>query len=36
MAGGSMSVMVYIPTPFRRLAGNQTYVKAEGGAPRGQ
>lgn len=25
-----MSVMVYIPTPFRRLAGNQTYVKAEG------
>ncbi len=25
-----MSVMVYIPTPFRRFAGNQTYVKAEG------
>ncbi len=25
-----MAVMVYIPTPFRRLAGNQTYVKAEG------
>src|SRR3990172_5503288 len=25
-----MSVMVYIPTPFRRLAGNQSYVKAEG------
>jgi adenylyltransferase/sulfurtransferase len=25
-----MSVMVYIPTPFRKLAGNQTYVKAEG------
>src|SRR5204862_833885 len=24
-----MSVMVYIPTPFRRFAGNQTYVKAE-------
>ncbi len=32
MAGGSfaMSVMVYIPTPFRRLTGNQTHVKAEG------
>jgi molybdopterin/thiamine biosynthesis adenylyltransferase/molybdopterin converting factor small subunit len=25
-----MSVTVYIPTPFRRLAGNQTYVRAEG------
>jgi len=25
-----MAVSVYIPTPFRRLAGNQTYVKAEG------
>ncbi len=25
-----MSVMVYIPMPFRRFAGNQTYVKAEG------
>ena len=25
-----MSIMVYIPTPFRRLAGNQTYVKAQG------
>src|SRR3972149_3896440 len=25
-----MAVMVYIPTPFRRFAGNQTYVKAEG------
>jgi len=25
-----MAVMVYIPTPFRRLAGNQTYVRAEG------
>jgi len=25
-----MSVMVYIPTPFRRFAGNQTYVKGEG------
>jgi adenylyltransferase/sulfurtransferase len=25
-----MSVIVYIPTPFRRLAGNQSYVKAEG------
>jgi adenylyltransferase/sulfurtransferase len=25
-----MSVMVYIPTPFRRFAGNQTYLKAEG------
>jgi len=25
-----MSVTVYIPTPFRRFAGNQTYVKAEG------
>ncbi len=25
-----MSIMVYIPTPFRRLAGNQIYVKAEG------
>jgi molybdopterin/thiamine biosynthesis adenylyltransferase/molybdopterin converting factor small subunit len=32
MAAGEnlMSVMVYIPTPFRRFAGNQTYVKAEG------
>ncbi len=31
-AGGSnqMAVTVYIPTPFRRLAGNQTHVKAEG------
>src|SRR3972149_11621158 len=26
-----MAITVYIPTPFRRLAGNQTYVKAEGG-----
>ena len=25
-----MSVTVYIPTPFRRLAGNQVYVSAEG------
>ncbi len=25
-----MSVTVYIPTPFRRLAGNQVYVRAEG------
>jgi MoaD family protein len=25
-----MSVTVYIPTPFRRLTGNQVYVKAEG------
>ncbi len=25
-----MSVMVYIPTPFRRLAGNQVYVSTEG------
>jgi molybdopterin/thiamine biosynthesis adenylyltransferase/molybdopterin converting factor small subunit len=25
-----MAVMVYIPSPFRRLAGNQSYVKAEG------
>ena len=25
-----MSVTVYIPTPFRRLAGNQTYVQVEG------
>ena len=25
-----MSVTVYIPTPFRRLAGNQVYVQAEG------
>ena len=25
-----MSVIVYIPTPFRRFAGNQTYLKAEG------
>jgi len=25
-----MAVMVYIPTPFRRLAGNQTYGRAEG------
>src|SRR3972149_1227282 len=26
----NMSVMVYIPTPFRKLAGSQTYGKAEG------
>jgi adenylyltransferase/sulfurtransferase len=25
-----MPVTVYIPTPFRRFAGNQTYLKAEG------
>ena len=25
-----MPVTVYIPTPFRKLAGNQTYVKSEG------
>jgi len=25
-----MSVTVYIPTPFRRLAGNQVYVRMEG------
>ena len=25
-----MSITVYIPTPFRRLAGNQVYVRAEG------
>ena len=25
-----MPVTVYIPTPFRRMAGNQTYVKTEG------
>lgn len=25
-----MSVTVYIPTPFRRLAGNQVYVRTEG------
>jgi len=25
-----MAVTVYIPTPFRRLAGNQSYVKSEG------
>ncbi|TMB99100.1 MAG: molybdopterin-synthase adenylyltransferase MoeB [Chloroflexi bacterium] len=25
-----MPVTVYIPTPFRRFAGNQTYVKADG------
>jgi len=25
-----MSIMVYIPTPFRRLAGNQTRVRVEG------
>lgn len=25
-----MAVTVYIPTPFRKLAGNQTYLKAEG------
>jgi len=25
-----MAVTVYIPTPFRRLAGNQTYLTAEG------
>lgn len=26
-----MTVTVYIPTPFRKLAGNQTHVRAEGG-----
>lgn len=26
-----MAVTVYIPTPFRKLAGNQSYLKAEGG-----
>ena len=25
-----MAVRVYIPTPFRKLTGNQTYLKAEG------
>src|SRR4030042_5325110 len=25
-----MSVTVYIPTPFRRLAGNQVYIRMEG------
>jgi len=25
-----MSIIVYIPTPFRRLAGNQSYIKANG------
>ncbi|HZP26214.1 MAG TPA: ubiquitin-like small modifier protein 1 [Dehalococcoidia bacterium] len=25
-----MAVTVYIPTPFRRMAGNQSYVRAEG------
>jgi molybdopterin/thiamine biosynthesis adenylyltransferase/molybdopterin converting factor small subunit len=25
-----MGVTVYIPTPFRRLAGNQTYIEADG------
>ena len=25
-----MPVTVYIPTPFRRFAGNQSYLKAEG------
>jgi adenylyltransferase/sulfurtransferase len=25
-----MAVRVYIPTPFRKFAGNQTYIKAEG------
>jgi molybdopterin/thiamine biosynthesis adenylyltransferase/molybdopterin converting factor small subunit len=25
-----MTISVYIPTPFRRFAGNQTYVKTEG------
>ncbi|KKM14171.1 hypothetical protein LCGC14_1708830 [marine sediment metagenome] len=25
-----MSITVYIPTPFRRLAGNQVYIHAEG------
>ena len=31
-AGGNtlMSVTVYIPTPFRRLAGNQTHVQVDG------
>ncbi len=28
--GDAMDVTVYIPTPFRKLTGNQTYVKAEG------
>ncbi len=27
---GLMSVSVYIPTPFRRFAGNQSYLKSEG------
>ncbi len=26
-----MSIMVYIPAPFRRFVGNQIYVRAEGG-----
>jgi adenylyltransferase/sulfurtransferase len=26
-----MPVTVYIPTPFRKLTGNQTYIKADGG-----
>ncbi|MFN8557649.1 MAG: hypothetical protein U0531_09980 [Dehalococcoidia bacterium] len=25
-----MAVTVYIPTPFRRLTGNRTYVEAQG------
>ena len=27
-----MSIMVYIPTPFRRLVGNQSYGRVEGGS----
>ena len=29
--GDRMSIIVYIPTPFRRFVGNQVYVRAEGG-----
>jgi adenylyltransferase/sulfurtransferase len=30
MGRDNMTVTVYIPTPFRKLAGNQTFVKASG------
>jgi adenylyltransferase/sulfurtransferase len=31
IGGDPMTVTVYIPTPFRKLAGNQTYLHADGG-----
>ena len=30
IGGDPMAVTVYIPTPFRKLAGNQTYLQADG------